>query len=42
MAALCNAAISFLQSAGVTNIAETLGRSACQVRTLFVKLGIFS
>ena len=42
MAALRNAAIGFLRTTGATNIAETVRRNASQVRTLFVRLGIFN
>jgi predicted transposase YbfD/YdcC len=40
MAALRNAAIGFLRSTGVTNIAEALRRNPTQVDELFAKLGI--
>jgi predicted transposase YbfD/YdcC len=40
MAAIRNAAIGFLRSIGVTNIAETLRRNSCQVEKLFTILGI--
>lgn len=42
MAALRNAAISFLRTTGATNIAEAVRRNASQVRTLFTKLGILN
>ena len=41
MAAIRNAAIGFLRSTGVTNIAEALRRNASRVDDLFAKLGIF-
>ena len=41
MAALRNAAIGFLRTMGVTNIAESLRRNASQVGELFARLGIF-
>ena len=41
MAALRNAAISFLRTTGATNIAEAVRRNVSQVRILFTKLGIF-
>ena len=40
MAAFRNAAIGFLRSTGVTNIAEALRRNAARVNELFAKLGI--
>ena len=40
MAAFRNAAIGFLRSTGVTNIAEALRRNATRVNELFAKLGI--
>jgi predicted transposase YbfD/YdcC len=40
MAALRNAAIGFLRSRGVSNIAEALRRNAAQVRSLLLSLGI--
>jgi hypothetical protein len=40
MAALRNAAISYLRSTGATNIAEQLRRNASRVRELFAQLGI--
>ena len=40
MAAFRNAAIGFLRSTGVTNIAEALRRNAARVDELFTKLGI--
>ena len=42
MAALRNAAISFLRTTGATNIAEAVRRNVSQVRTLFTKLGILN
>ena len=40
MAAFRNAAIGFLRSTGVTNIAEALRRNAARIHELFAKLGI--
>lgn len=40
MAAVRNAAIGFLRSTGVTNLAEALRRNAARVDELFTKLGI--
>ena len=40
MAAIRNAAIGFLRSMGVANIAEALRRNASRVEDLFAKLGI--
>jgi hypothetical protein len=40
MAAFRNAAIGFLRSMGVTNIAEALRRNGSQVARLFARLGI--
>jgi predicted transposase YbfD/YdcC len=40
MAALRNAAIGFLRSTGVTNIAAALRRNVARVDELFTKLGI--
>ena len=40
MAAFRNAAIGFLRSTGVTNIAEAVRRNAARVDDLFAKLGI--
>lgn len=40
MAAFRNAAIGFLRSTGVTNIAEALRRNAARVDELLAKLGI--
>ena len=40
MAALRNAAIGLLRTAGVTNIAEALRRNASQVGVIFSRLGI--
>jgi hypothetical protein len=40
MAAFRNAAIGFLRSTGVTNIAAALRRNAARVDELFTKLGI--
>ena len=41
IAALRNAAIGFLRTMGVTNIAEALRQNASQVSLLFARLGIF-
>jgi hypothetical protein len=40
MAAFRNAAMGFLRSTGITNIAEGLRRNAARVDDLFAKLGI--
>lgn len=40
MAAIRNAAIGFLRSTGVSNIAEALRRNANRVEDLFTKLGV--
>jgi len=40
LAAFRNAAIGFLRSTGVTNLAEALRRNAARVDELFAKLGI--
>jgi len=40
MAAFRNAAIGFLRSTGVTNIAAALRRNATRAEELFTKLGI--
>jgi hypothetical protein len=42
MAAVRNAAIGFLRITGATNIAETVGRNASQVRSRFTKFGILN
>lgn len=40
MAAFRNAAIGFLRSTGITNLAEALRRNAARVDELFIRLGI--
>jgi hypothetical protein len=42
MAAFRNAAIGFLRSTGVINLAEALRRNAARVDELFTKLGILN